>query len=98
MRTTRRATCHPLPSSRGIFALVKLSPTLASLVGKPTATRPEVTKALWAHIKSHGLQDVTVKTQINLDATLKGLFSSSASSIPQTQLLKLVQPHLTKLE
>ena len=60
-----------------------LSPKLSALLGGGATqlTRPEVTSALWAYIKSNKLQDATVRTTINLDAALEDVRLSLSLSL-----------------
>ncbi len=50
----------------------------------------------WAYIKEHKLQDPTRKTVIRCDENLKAVLGKA--EINQTELLRLVQPHIEKLE
>merc|ERR1712196_700490 len=56
---------------KGIFAPKKLSPALASICGKSTMPRTEVTKKIWPYIKAHKLNKGRI---ISPDATLKKIF------------------------
>ncbi|GAA5951364.1 hypothetical protein JCM3765_002456 [Sporobolomyces pararoseus] len=48
-----------------------LSPEMSEVCGKQVLSRPGVTKAMWAYIKSHDLQDPAKKTDILPDETLR---------------------------
>lgn len=57
--------------------IVKLSDELAAIVGKQEMTRGEVTKGIWAYIKTHDLQDPNDKRVILPDEKLAKIFESS---------------------
>jgi chromatin remodeling complex protein RSC6 len=69
------------------------SETLAEVVGAKPMPRTEVTKKLWLYIKKNGLQDKKVKTQINADDTLKGIFDGK-KSVTMFEMNKYVSKHL----
>merc|ERR1712098_1001679 len=57
---------------KGIFAPKSLSPSLAGIVGKNKASRPEVMKAVWRYIKSKKLHSGrTIKADGKLAAATK---------------------------
>merc|ERR1712070_929276 len=64
-------------AGKGIFKPVALSPALAGIVGKKSAARSEVTKAVWKYIKSKKLnQGKTIKADAKLATVTKaGSFS-----------------------
>jgi upstream activation factor subunit UAF30 len=68
---------------------------LAAVVGSKPLPRTELTKKLWAYIKSNGLQDKKVKTQINADDKLKAIFGGK-KSVSMFEMTKLVSNHLKK--
>merc|ERR1711924_408912 len=72
----------------GIFAPKKLSDALAAVVGKKTAPRTEVAKAVWAYIKKHKLNDGRT---IKPDATLKAVFP--VASIDMLKLAGHISKH-----
>jgi DNA topoisomerase-1 len=83
------------PSSTRKLPTFKLSPPLAALVDSTEMTRGEVTKALWAYIKTHELQDPQNKRLICPDQKLAALFGS-ADPVDMFQLSKLISKHLSK--
>ncbi|OAE19540.1 hypothetical protein AXG93_2742s1090 [Marchantia polymorpha subsp. ruderalis] len=60
---------------------------------KKPLTKFEVTKLLWAYIKSHKLQDPRKKTQILCDERLQTLFGKK--TVNQYDMIKHVQSHYT---
>jgi len=66
---------------------------LAEVVGSIPLPRTEVTKKLWAYIKSKGLQDQTQKTLINADDKLRAVFDGK-SQVTMFEMTKLVNQHL----
>jgi len=77
---------------------VKLTGPLATVMGKASATRPEITKGMWAYIKERSLQDADKKTIIHVgkDSVLKDIYK--ADSIHMNELLKGIQPFIEKVE
>jgi len=57
----------------GFTKPVKLAPDLAAWMGSETASRPEITKKVWAYIKERNLQDPANKQYALSDETLKQL-------------------------
>jgi upstream activation factor subunit UAF30 len=68
---------------------------LAKVVGDKPLPRSELTKSLWAYIRSHGLQDATQKTLINADENLKAVFNGKAQ-VNMFEMTKLVAGHVKK--
>ena len=69
------------------------SETLAEVVGAKPMPRTEVTKKLWAYIKTNGLQDKKNKRMINADDSLKPIFGGKAT-VSMFDMTKLVSKHL----
>ena len=72
---------------------MKVSEDLAAVVGKGPLPRTEVTKKLWAYIKSHKLQDPKNRRNINPDEKLSRLLGKK--SVNMFEMTKLVNKHLT---
>jgi upstream activation factor subunit UAF30 len=68
------------------------SAALAAIIGSDPMPRTEVTKRLWAYIKSNGLQDKMKKTMINADSKLKEIFKKAQVSM--FEMTKLISSHL----
>lgn len=73
----------------------QLSPELSSLLGKKELSRPEVTKEIWAYIKSHDLQDPKDKRLIRPDEPLSKVFGSN-KPVNMMKLASLLNKHLKK--
>lgn len=66
---------------------------LAAVIGPQPKPRTEVTKAVWDYIKKNGLQDKTVRTQINADDRLRAVFNGKGA-VSMFEMTKLVNGHL----
>lgn len=73
---------------------LKVSETLAAVVGKGPLPRSEVVKKLWAYIKKNKLQDEKNKRNINADAALKEVFGGK-KVVNMFEMTKLVSKHLS---
>jgi len=71
-----------------------VSEELKAVVGKGPMPRTEVTKKLWAYIKSHRLQDKKNKRNIIPDEKLSKVFGSKRA-INMFDMPKLVNKHLS---
>ena len=72
---------------------MKLSEELTLIVGKGPMPRTEVTKKLWAYIKSHKLQDPKNRRNINPDANLMRVLGNK-KSVNMFEMTKLVNTHM----
>ncbi len=72
---------------------MKISDTLAAVVGSKPIPRTEVVKKLWAYIKKNKLQDAKNKRMINADENLKAVFGGK-KSVSMFEMTKLVSKHL----
>lgn len=70
------------------------SPQLAAVVGSAPLPRTEVTKKIWAYIKSNNLQDPANKRNINADDKLRAVFGGK-SQVNMFEMTKLVNGHLS---
>ncbi len=73
---------------------MNISSELAAVIGGDPKPRTEVTKQLWAYIKSNNLQDPANKRNINADAKLKAVFGGK-SQVNMFEMTKLVNAHLS---
>ncbi len=73
---------------------MKISDTLAQVVGKGPMPRSEVVKQLWIYIKKHDLQDPKNKRNINGDAALVAVFDGK-KTVTMFEMTKLVSKHLS---
>ncbi len=81
--TTKRAGPQYAPSA-----------DLASIVGKESMTRGEVTKKMWEYIKKHNLQDPTNKRKILPDEHLEKVFGTK-DPVDMFAMAGLLSPHLS---
>lgn len=72
---------------------MKLSEDLAAVIGKGPLPRTEVTKKLWAYIKSHKLQDPKNKRNINPDEKLSRVLGKK--TVNMFEMTRLVNKHLS---
>ena len=72
---------------------MKISDTLAEVVGSKPIPRTEVVKKLWQYIKKHKLQDAKNRRNINADANLKAVFGGK-KTVSMFEMTKLVSKHL----
>ncbi len=73
---------------------MQVSEALAAVVGKGPMPRTEVTKKLWAYIKSKRLQDPKNKRNIVPDANLEKVFGGK-EDVNMFDMTKLVNKHLS---
>lgn len=73
---------------------MQISEELAAVVGQGPMPRTEVTKKLWAYIKSKGLQDPKNKRNIRPDDKLKEVFKTK-EPVNMFEMTKLVNKHLS---
>ena len=72
---------------------MKVSDTLAEVIGSKPMPRTEVTKKLWAYIKRKGLQDKKNRRMINADDSLRAVFGGK-KQVSMFEMTKLVSKHL----
>merc|ERR1712231_14589 len=77
----------------GLTAPKKLSPELADIVGKKTASRAELMKLLWAYIKKNNLQDPDNKQYFVPDKKMAKVFG--ADKLRGLSMAKGIGPHLS---
>ncbi len=73
---------------------MNISAELAAVIGSEPAPRTEVTKKIWAYIKSNNLQDPANKRNIVADDKLKAVFGGKAV-VNMFEMTKLVNAHLS---
>ena len=74
---------------------MQVSDELAAVVGKGPLPRTEVTKKLWAYIKTNKCQDQKNKRNIIPDDKLAKVFGGSKKAINMFEMTKLVSKHLS---
>jgi chromatin remodeling complex protein RSC6 len=73
---------------------MKVSEELAAVVGRGPMPRTEVTKKLWAYIKTNKRQDPKNKRNIQADDKLKKVFNGKGV-VNMFEMTKLVSKHLS---
>ena len=63
------------------------------LGGKEEASRTEIVKAVWAHVKEHELQNPADKREFVLDAALKSIFEGH-DKVTMFTMNKYIGQHL----
>lgn len=86
-------TDKPAKPRGGIAVEVTPSATLAAITGPGALTRADLTKKIWAYIKSNGLQDSKNRRMINADDKLKAVFDGK-SQVNMFEMTKLVNKHV----
>ncbi len=71
---------------------MKISDSLAEIVGSKSIPRTEVVKKLWVYIKKNKLQDRINRRMINADANLRAVLGKAKVSM--FEMTKLVSKHL----
>mmetsp|Transcript_107631 Transcript_107631/g.213870 ORF Transcript_107631/g.213870 Transcript_107631/m.213870 type:complete len:538 (+) Transcript_107631:46-1659(+) len=70
---------------------VSLSPELATLLGAPALSRPEVVSRLWTHFRDRGLINPDDKREVLFDDEMKEIFGTASSKVFEMQ--SLLTPH-----
>ena len=78
----------------GFTKPVRLSPELAALVGAPTMSRPQLTKALFAYYKERALHDPADKRYIVCDPPLAAI--TGVERFQAFGVQKYLKPHILK--
>jgi len=73
---------------------VQPSQELAQIVGQKPLPRTELTKKLWAYIKTKKLQDPKNKRMIKADAQLQPIFGGR-TQVSMFEMTKLVNKHVS---
>jgi upstream activation factor subunit UAF30 len=93
-KAAKKKTASKRKPSAAFMKPMKISATLAAVIGAGPYPRTEVTKKLWAYIKRKGLQDAKERRNINADANLKAVFGGR-SKVNMFEMTKLVSKHLS---
>jgi chromatin remodeling complex protein RSC6 len=82
------------PKAKGSAFMKPMQPSeaLAEIVGAKPLPRTEVTKKVWAHIKTHKLQNPKNKREILADDKLQPVFG--AKKLNMFQMTKAINKHL----
>jgi chromatin remodeling complex protein RSC6 len=90
----KKKTASKRKPSAAFMKPMKISASLAAVIGAGPYPRTEVTKRLWAYIKKNKLQDAKERRNINADANLKAVFGGR-SKVNMFEMTKLVSKHLS---
>ncbi|HNA62034.1 MAG TPA: SWIB/MDM2 domain-containing protein [Rhabdochlamydiaceae bacterium] len=74
---------------------MNVSEELAAVVGKGPMPRTEVTKKIWAYIKSRKCQDPKNKRNIIADDKLAKVFGGNKKTVNMFEMTKLINKHLS---
>ena len=81
-----------MAKSSALTRKLPLSPELADFMGKDEASRGEVMKALWKHIKANDLQDEDDRRVIHPDDDLRPVLGNKA--INMMKMTGIVSKHI----
>jgi chromatin remodeling complex protein RSC6 len=79
-------------TNNGFMKPMRPSPELAKVVGSEPLPRSEVTKKVWAHIKTNRLQNPENKREILADDKLQPVFGGK--KLDMFQMTKAINKHL----
>ncbi|MCL7037548.1 hypothetical protein MKW94_026169 [Papaver nudicaule] len=80
---------------KGILKVVPVSPALGEFLGVSEASRTDVVKKIWVHIKANNLQNPSDKRQIICDEKLKSIFDGK-DKVGMLEIARLLSPHFVK--
>jgi len=86
-----------MDKAKGILKVVKISAQMANFMKKTEASRPEMSKAIWAYVKEKNLQLPTDKRTFKIDETLKPIFPNH-EQIGMFEIAKQLSAHVIKEE
>ena len=89
MTTTTEKKVNP-----ALMQPMRPSAELAEIVGTEPLPRTEITKRIWAYIKSHNLQNPSNKREILADEKLERVFG--VKTINMFEMTKIISQHLSK--
>lgn len=95
VKTAAKKAAPKKEQSAGLKAPLKVSPTLAAVIGNDPMPRTEIIKKIWDYIKKHNLQDQQNKRMINGDDKLKAVFDGK-EQVSMFELAKIVNNHVQK--
>ncbi|KAI7988037.1 hypothetical protein ACSBR2_037260 [Camellia fascicularis] len=77
---------------RGLMKPLRVSPALGAFLGVSEASRSDVVKKVWQHIKLNNLQNPQNKKEIICDEKLKTIFDGK-DKVGFLEIAKLLKPH-----
>lgn len=75
-------------------SVLKVSSSLARIIGSSSSTRPDGLKKVWDYIRVNKLQNPTNKREILPNAELRSVMNSDV--VKFTEVLKYISPHFEK--
>jgi chromatin remodeling complex protein RSC6 len=80
----------------GLYQPARLSPELAAVCGgADVMSRPEITQRIWVYIKDNALQDPVSRRRIRVDARLRAVCGSDASTIDCFEMSRYIAMNVT---
>merc|ERR1712156_1000296 len=82
------------PTPAAFTKKFKLSKDLSAIIGKKEASRPEITKELWAYLKKNNLQDPEAKQWFTPDKKMAKVFGTE--KMKGFAMTKFINSHLSE--
>merc|ERR1712150_73707 len=82
------------PTPAAFTKKFKLSKDLSAIIGKKEASRPEITKELWAYLKKNNLQESEAKQWFTPDKKMAKVFGKE--KMKGFAMTKFINPHLSE--
>merc|ERR1712156_592602 len=82
------------PTPAAFTKKFKLSKDLSAIIGMKEASRPEITKELWAYLKKNNLQDPEAKQWFTPDKKMAKVFGSE--KMKGFAMTKFINSHLSE--
>merc|ERR1712038_457882 len=83
------------PTPAAFTKKFKLSKDLSAIIGKKEASRPEITKELWAYLKKNNLQDPEAKQWFTPDKKMAKVFGTE--KMKGFAMTKFINSHLSEV-
>merc|ERR1712038_1798152 len=83
------------PTPAAFTKKFKLSKGLSAIIGMKEASRPEITKELWAYLKKNNLQDPEAKQWFTPDKKMAKVFGSE--KMKGFAMTKFINSHLSEV-
>jgi|SRR5687767_12198377 chromatin remodeling complex protein RSC6 len=98
-KSTSKKSNHGTDNGRkgargGLAQEVMPDQVLAAVVGDGPKTRADITKAVWAYVKTNELQDTADRRRINADEKLRPVFAGR-DQVTMFEMTRLVNEHVT---
>jgi len=79
----------------GLLRALRLSSEMSKFLNKNEASRVDITRAIWAHVKDKNLQDPADKRMIKIDDQLRPIFEGK-DKIHMFEIAKFINNHVKK--